>query len=382
MYNPVNNKQGGFHPMNAEQLHSVVSELRDVSEDDRSLRLLRTLLDHLQNRVTQPQEPQHQTDASNARGELIQSLNESEFNGWAAFKRQTVSEIGGGELFGLELAERIEESFLQHEASPETIRSHLEELWEQLNTFLGGLNNLINAFNQFEIGAEELEPGEGEIGILIPREMADGLDVFGKHVRAIDREFKTLSELATGSADNFEIRTISSSDFTILVAAIPEVVNVVSYIVTALRFSFEKLVEFRELKEKMGAINVPSKTSVESLDQDESDHMANEISTLLDQVKGIYREVQQAGRGGDFHVALESTVKSIASRIERQYTFSFRIEPPEVESDKEPSEEALRQSEMANNVAEMNRRLQQAKALPPGRPILPIGWLSEDDDDD
>lgn len=64
---------------------------------------------------------------------------------------------------------------------------------------------------------ESLAAGESELAVLIPRSFVDNrLDEFAEELRKENQIFGVFSELATGSRPGFGIRSISSSDLSML----------------------------------------------------------------------------------------------------------------------------------------------------------------------
>lgn len=369
--------------MNAEQLHAVAKELQALVNESRVVNSLQELQSSLHNLVKQPQQPQHQTQIQNIRRQLIDALETSDFNNWSMNKHQIASEIGAAGLFGKALAKRIEDSFEANAATPEVIRQEIENAQNDVAAFSESLKKLTSAFETFNIEFEALEPGEGEIGILIPRSVNAGLYDFSKDLRRIDFELKTLAQVVTGSAENFSIRTISSSDLMVFLAAIPELVNFFSNIVVSLRLGYEKAQELKEVLEKMRNLGNTSEATIESLEGDVESAMEKEVAKVIEQIRPMYETAVANGLAEDgFEVSLTSTVKAMAARIDRGYSFSFRIGPPTVVNEEEPTPAEQAQLTAATNVANNNERIQQLKMIEPGQQVLPLEWQTSDPEED
>ena len=96
----------------------------------------------------------------------------------------------------------------------------LQQLSQRLNAFQQALDQILAAFKQFKIGNEKLEPGECEIGMLIPRDaVGNNLNGFAQELKELIFVLNTFSEVATGTPDELSIKTISSSDLTVYLNA-------------------------------------------------------------------------------------------------------------------------------------------------------------------
>lgn len=367
--------------MNAEQLHSIARELDQIVEQTGVQKLLDRLQTALQNQISQPQQAQHQAEVQEARRALMTSLTESPFNQWSANKRQISREIGADGLFGESLADRIAATFQENSATPEVIRRDVEKINTELRGFLSALKNLVGSLGHFGIAFEELKPDEGEIGLQIPRLTdTDSLQDFAKDLRRLDFEVKTVSEIVTGSAETNRIRTISSTDFLIFVMAIPEIVNTFSNIVTLLRYGYEKVQQLRGVLEQLRALGNASDDTINNLKRDIEDGMGNEVASVIEKLQPMYQAALDRGHN-DLQVRVESTVRGLASRIDKGYTFSFRVGPPVVKKADDPTPEEKRKLDAAENIAKNNKRLQEVKLIEPGQAVLPLEWQTPDPSD-
>jgi len=369
--------------MNAEQLHEIATDFRNIISESQIIGLLEQLETALQNLVNQPQQANHQTKVQSARKIVMSALTLSDFNNWGANRFQIAVEIGANQLFGMALAERIDSSFQQNAATPEVIRQDIAKFLDELRSFDQALTELMQSFDKFGIGVEQLRPGEGEIGIVIPRLATAGLYDFSKDLRRIDHEIKTLAQVVTGSPEIVKIRTISSSDFVVFLAALPDIVNFFSSIVTSLRFGYEKLQELTEILERLRSIGNSSPESIRNLEGDVETAMEKEVANVLAEIRPMYEVAVKNGLAQEgFEVTLESTIKGISSRIDRGYSYSFRIGSPAIENEDEPTVDESKQLELAENVASNNKRLQQAKMIEPGQQVLPLTWQTPDPNQD
>jgi len=359
--------------MNAEQLHAISIELQEIINESQTKHLLSKLKSALQQLVSQPS--QHQELVAQTRSDLVENLSTSTYNEWTLNRLQIAKEIGSTEIFGFALASRIEQSFETNAATPEVIRTDIEQMETEVSEFDAALTQLIQSFEAFEIGFEELEAGEGEIGVIIPRATTDNLSDFTTDLKKINWELKTLADALTGTPENFQIRTISSSDFSVFLDAIPELVEKVSSVFKLLKKAYDAYTELKQLRNKTAETGQASDELLHAYDATIERAMTDQITQIMAEIRPMYQARLDAGEiQGDFEVRVESAIKSMASRCDRGYAFTFRIGSPVVEVEDEPTEEEEAQIQLAASVAANNEELQKLHSVEPGQPILPLEW--------
>ncbi len=97
--------------MNAEKLYKISSELKAEFDKINIVNVLTQLKNHLQNMVNQPQQPAHQQSLSKSQKQLFDYLETAPSNDFSPIWRQIIEEIGGIDLVGKNLKQRIEDAF-------------------------------------------------------------------------------------------------------------------------------------------------------------------------------------------------------------------------------------------------------------------------------
>jgi hypothetical protein len=155
--------------MNAERLHAVVTALARELTATNTPSLVRQLANALQ----QPQDPNQQQAAASFREQLEKLLADTSTDEWSPAWRQSLEELGVANLFGSTLLAQIEETLGRNEITPSAASAELTAIADRLDALSTAIDQASSAFAFFGIGAEELEPGEFEIGFLIPRPAVD-----------------------------------------------------------------------------------------------------------------------------------------------------------------------------------------------------------------
>lgn len=204
--------------MNAERLHALADKVAEELSETAALDNLESVVSALQAVVNQSTANNQQQLAS-ALEEFRVSLATTSIPRWSPAWRQLLCGIGADEILGQNLLESVNAIISSNAITPAVARKEVEAIHGKVEQLSTAIESLQNAFETLQIEAEELEAGECEVGFLIPRLAVDNeLGSFAKELKELEFILRTLSEVATGKVEPVEIRTVSSSDFLILLA--------------------------------------------------------------------------------------------------------------------------------------------------------------------
>ena len=148
--------------MNAERLHRILLELQKEYEVKFVLVKLNDVRNHLQNQVNQPQQPTHQQNLVAELKNLKEILENSDTNSFSPGWNQVVDEIGGTNLFGNNLLERIESIFESNQITPAAALQEINQIVELSQSLKEAIDNVVDGFYKLKIGSDNLEQGECE----------------------------------------------------------------------------------------------------------------------------------------------------------------------------------------------------------------------------
>jgi len=358
--------------MNAERLHVIAIAVRDEMRETNIENTLQNLVNSLDNLVKQPQQPQFQQEVANYRGALQEALANSASNEFSASWRQALQELGVEGLLGENLGEGIEEIFERNEITPTVALNDIRELHTKINELSQALDQLISAFEYLEIGAEELEPGEFELGVLVPRAFVDNnLKDFGKELSELNRIFGTFSELATGSRPDFGIRSVSSSDFTVYLDLLPEVAVCIALAVERVVATYKNMLEIRKHQQGLKDQSVPDE-SLKGLKEYLNSLMEKEIGGIVKDLLKEYGKSRDDGRRNELDIELRLSLRKIANRVDKGYNIAVRVEPiREAAEDDELSAKERKQLEKKIGFVQSTAETLQFMKLH-GNPILSL----------
>ncbi|MGO9211064.1 MAG: hypothetical protein ACLPXM_15670 [Terriglobales bacterium] len=315
--------------MNAERLHAIVTALRQELAQRNMVSNLTTLVSALRNMSSQPANPSYQQTLVGSRETLRNALSDAPSDAFSPTWRQVLGDIGGGSFFGRNLLDTIEETINENQMTPTVALQRLESIQSGLQTFSKALDSAATAFSAFEIGSEELAPGECEIGILIPRQAVNNkLREYVEELGEIEFILRTLTELATGGVEDLEIRTVSSSDLMLFLSAHPRLGAVMARVIDFIVTQYKKILDIKKVQREIERLELPEDIS-EKTKNHANNLMEAEIDKFTIEIMTEYESVSDDGhRRNELKNAVTICLNTIANRIDRGFNFEVRVEPP------------------------------------------------------
>lgn len=373
--------------MNAERLHAIARAVRDDLDAIEELPLLRQLAESLRNQVNDPAQPDHGVQTGNTRGILVARLtDDAPSNTFSASWHEALEDLGIDHLLGAALRERIDEIFLRNEITVAVAADEIAALADEVENLRNNLDQMIAGFVGFGIGAEELDPGEFEIGCLIPRDaprVKNELGGLGKELVTIKNEILgPIQEMATGGRGDLKISVISSSDFQIFIETAPEVAVLLSQILSDLLAAYERIRQLRKDIADMLGRGVPE-DALEGVRAHANGAMELDVTRLANQLIADHGErLAAAGRTPDeTRLFVEHSLRETARRIDERWTFEVRSypEPREVGEGEEPLP-ITEATEQARRTIEARQPAMRRMSLE-GGPILELEAADAEDEE-
>ncbi|AHX16303.1 hypothetical protein CH75_10385 [Dyella jiangningensis] len=327
--------------MNAERLNAIAQAiLNDFSKNEISA-YLRRLKSDLANMISQPASPQFQEQLSQVRHLLTEALTQhSEIDHFSATWQQVLEEIGGKWLTGSNLDYQIEEIFSRNQMTPAVASKELNSLVDDVAAFIEALEKITSAFEHLNIGSEELDPGECEIGVLIPRGFVHNkLANFGKELTELNKILGVFSELVTGNRPGFKIRTISSSDLSVFLESAPPVCAAVAVALERIVELYKKLLEIKKIKADLKAVGIKQEV-LQGVENHADGVMDSGIDELAKELEERFSAQLEQGRANEISIELRQSLKKIAGRIDRGFNIDIRMSAPSIKAG-EPVEHAV-----------------------------------------
>ncbi len=248
-------------------------------------------------------------------------------------------EVGAEKLFGSQLEERVNKIFARNQITPAIARNEIQQLFTQLRSFREALDWLLNAFGRLNIGKEQLRPGECEIGVLIPRmNVNNQLDKLAEELEELNRILSDFAELATGSRPGFEVKSVSTTDFSIFLSPSPITLASISFAVERIIAVYKNLLEIRKLKNELKENGIPDK-QLQGVQDHANGIMENGIEAIKNDLFKMFYKQKDGGRENELRTAVGMSLRKIADRIDRGVNIEVRAVPPSVSQSAENNPE-------------------------------------------
>ena len=357
--------------VNAERLHAIAIELRRELDETESPALLQRLIQGLQAMGQQPGQPGPEQQVSEVRVTLVDRLGKAPSNQFSPAWRETLKELGITDVLGDELRARIEDIFLRNELTPTAAVGELDPIAQRENALDNAVNQVLQSFVFFGIGSDELDPGEFEIGFLIPRQAVDdALGGLGFELLKLKRILGPFLEVTTDTREDPKIRSVSSSTIQIILESHPAMALMFAGAVERVITAYEKLMSirlaYRELKK-----GDASDETLQVVESEADTKMGTEIKEIVEEL--LVKANVQEDRLNELRMDFEQALNGIANRIDRGYTMEVRageLPEPANEEEGEESDDERRAREAADGVILLQERLRFTNSS--GTPILAL----------
>ncbi len=379
--------------MNAERIHAVARKLRADLQGTDLPGLIQRLSEAMTNMANAPQEASYQAAVSTLRADLGTALRMSVVNTMSPVDRQVLDEWGVRHLLGEALLEQIEAAFDGNQFTIQTAQQEVNRFVAPVQELQAQVDQLVSALEGLRIGAEELEPGEFEIDVLIPRAaVRDELGELGKEFGQLERILLPFVELVTGSRPGITIRSVGSSDFTLYMAAAPGVAVCVSKAVDEVLKVYERVLNIRKTKAEIRALEL-GESGQDAIEQAIGPLEGYANSAMQDGTTDIARTLVQEfksarlpeGRPYQLEIEVKRSLLKIAERIDDGYNISVRVGelPPadeETVAEEDVDADTGARRELAEQVRAVEEHAGRSRSLMnlTGSPILSLEMPPED----
>jgi HAMP domain-containing protein len=327
--------------MNVERFHAIVRALKSELEETAEASLLEQLANATQQLSANPAQEPTQQQVSQLRRELNQALRGADSNSFSPAWREAVDELGVSDLLGEALAEELERVFSRNEITPATAADEINAMKQRVDALVQALDEASSGLEFFRIGAEELNPGEFEIGFLIPRrEVRDGLESLGKELMQLKRLLGPFTELAGEGRPDIRVRSLSSSEFQVFLDSTQAVALMVATALERLLAAYERILNIRQKRKELAEEEDVPDEVLEPLTGHANQVMQKEIELIVDEIILSAKQADQ-GRLNELRHDLTLSLNALAMRVDLGYNVEVRAgelpPPPDEEADLEDS---------------------------------------------
>jgi hypothetical protein len=367
--------------VNVERLNAIARATQsDMTRTDVVANLQR-LRDALGQQVNNPADSSAQQAVADSLTRLRDTLSASETNSFPPSWRQVLEELQVEDVVGREILAQVDATFERNQITPSVALEAITEMANRVENIAGTLQQLIGAFEFLGIGAEELEPGEAEVMVVIPRsEVASELRQLGQEYVNLERLLGPFLELGTGSRPPVAIKAISSSDFAVYLAVAPFAAKYLADAIQSVLNVYKTILDIREQRQRLAESGVPAQ-ALATVDDHANNRMATEIENIAGRVVAEATGIGD-GRANELRQEVRLALGAFANRIDHGYNIDIRAEPPEQsESDDDDAQPDPATTALLDAVERINAAADDLKFITStGRPILSLPEASFEDD--
>lgn len=319
--------------MNAERLHAVCLEVNEAIESEDLVSKLSSVTNALQDLVNQPAASNYQMALSAALDTLYASLRNFPTDDFSPAWRQVLYDIGGADVLGRELEKRVRAIIERNQITPATALEEVRAIDNALGEFKAAVVGVLAGFKHLRVGMDELAPGQCEVGVLVPRAaVCSNIREFGRELRELDLLLGTFTELSTGDREPLEIRTITSLDFMLFMAATSATCASIAYAAERIINVYKSLLEIKKLRTELADHGL-TEGELSGVTSHANGLMEREIETITIDVVNEYAVAIDDYRRNELTNSVRISLRKLANRIDRGYNIEVRVGPDDISAD-------------------------------------------------
>jgi hypothetical protein len=344
--------------MNVERLHRILIDLDEDIKLSKIATVLTQVQSHLQNQINQPNQPTHQTNLVASLDQLYEALEESKYNHYSPSWKEVISEISGDNLLGINLKNKIIGIFASNAITPAKALDEIKKITTDFQQFQTAIKNTLTGLEALGIEKEILKPGECELGYTIPRDFVENkLSELKNEIAELNFILNNISEAVTGEKQEYEVKTISSSEFLLYLIIGLKVADVLSKATERILNHYKQILEIKNLRNQLKQTGVPD-SKTKGIESHANGIMESEVKKIAKEViKEHYKG--ENGRKNELENGLIISLNKLANRIDKGFNVEIRIEPlPEPADDEKLSKKEQEKADLVQSISESAQNIE------------------------
>lgn len=261
-----------------------------------------------------------------------QALAQSSLNQPRPIMASMLHSIGAHEFVGDRLFERVMAAIQSNPGAPALSVQLLTKLQEKTQQFANTVATLDKAFTNLQVEYDDLEPGEAEIGLLIPKnDNASTLQDLAKEFKEWHNALIPIVEVFDPDAPPLQIKVCATTDWTLYLAATPPILAGMSYCLKKVNEILREALEMRTLLEQLTKRNA-SPNAVAELEEENNKKLEVDLKKIAEQVVDERLKDAQQERKNELKVHLSVSLKTIAHKVTTGAKVEVRLLPPVVDN--------------------------------------------------
>lgn len=304
--------------MNVEKLLRVIQALRDELDG----KAIATTFSRLTDALTEHQNQQTAKSESAVESiwtDLRQRLRESPSNNFVPSLQAIHEWIGAERYTGFGLLSRIEGILSRSGSALALARADLQTLLGEVFKLRTAINQMAEASAHLNLKADQLEPGEFELGIRIPLSMGANLSQFQSELETLEKHLKTFAELTGEDLRSPLIRGLGSGSLEVFLGSGPLTAAAIVMAIERIVALYKTTLEIRLLKRQLAEKDLPQAT-IDSVSEHEIRGVNAQLAALETDLMDRYAG-RDDGRRNEIKNAVTRAVRYLANRVDKGMEF-------------------------------------------------------------
>ena len=228
------------------------------------------------------------------------------------------------------------------------IASDFRELAARLSKKIKLVSAIDAAFTGLQVEYERVDDAQGEVGILLPREIVgETLPALTAELGKLAKVFRAINELTNAKDYDPKIRTVSSSWWEIFLELEPTQILVWVVVIERIVGLFKSNLEIKNLQRQLAAKEMP-KTITEAIEAEIDRRISNGLQQIASDIRAEHAAITDEGRLNEIEIQLRQGLHHLALRINQGSQVEINVglpanpKPPAADGDT-PDQQALAQ---------------------------------------
>ena len=306
-----------------------------ATELDKKLGLQSSLLavrDALNNLVSAPAQPQHQSNLANAMA-VFTDAAEQLTKSITPLQLDSIAELGGAEFFDPSIAENVRASIAENAMTPTVSRDFVKDLESRRADFLDTMKQTLDGLESLGVKSISLEPGNADLAFLIPTGLFENeLGAFAKELTFISRLMEHFGEALNGHHEPVILEGLSSSVPFVAIAADLGLIMYLAKVVNKFLEAWERVEKIRKIRAEIAEMGIEG-APIEVLTKQIAETVRTVVTESVNDSLANY--TGEVTRKNELETALRQGTRRLFGQIERGLTIQFRAAPKKDASEAE-----------------------------------------------
>jgi hypothetical protein len=313
--------------MHLGRFHRAIELLHTDYQAIKHDQLLQDIVGHLNAMSGNPGNAEIATNFKKSIDTCRSTLLQSPLNHPRPILRLMLESIGATEFIGDRFFLRVMAAIEANPGATALVVQSITALQQNTQKFYQQIATLDKTFSELQVEYDELEEGEAEIGLLIPRDaQASSLKDLSKIFNQWHNALTPIKEVFDPQAGALQIRICSTTDWMFYLASTPPVLVGLSFCMKKINEILGEAVKMREIVAQLVNAKAPQQ-AIELIEKDNEGKLDKELRGLAKEVlKESYKENDE-GRKNELETHLTISFKTIAHEITNGTKVEVRLIP-------------------------------------------------------